>query len=62
MSDVYDISVDDLITKTKDEISQLHEMKRKAATYYLSLCRTIQNREELLKSLGEGPPVFSNNI
>lgn len=58
----YDIPVDYLVDKTKEEIKQLRVMKEDAAKYYLRICKTIENREELLEALGEGPPVFGNNI
>ena len=47
---------------TKDELKELRLLKDQVTEDLLTLVATIQNREELLESLGEGPPVFGDNI
>lgn len=47
---------------TKDELKELRLLKDQLTEDLLTLVATIQNREELLEALGEGPPVFGDNI
>lgn len=58
----HSIPVNVFVDITKDELKELRLLKDQLTEDLLTLVATIQNREELLEALGEGPPVFGDNI